>query len=191
MTFTPHPVTFGGMGNNNRMLSAYEMQLIKNVFKTAPLPRLDKITIGDGQNARGGYWTSDDYQMNLGPTLWKVELTGFGAWRATLVHEMTHVWQYFNGTLTERHAFFAHAHYSMLGKDDDLYKYDVNDDSWDDMGFEGQAQLVEDWYKAGAKTEDQRYIFIENILYTGDTKLGRLTAGELSLSFPHFQMSTR
>jgi hypothetical protein len=48
---------FGGKGDNSRMLTAGEMILLKRVFRTARLPRLDEVTIADGVNANGGEWT--------------------------------------------------------------------------------------------------------------------------------------
>ena len=46
----------------------------------------------------------------------------------------------------------------------------LEDLGWNDMGFEGQAQLVEQWYHDGAKGEDddKRFCFIKKVLYDGN-----------------------
>jgi hypothetical protein len=186
---------FGGKGDNQRMLSALEITLIKSVFKTARLPRLDQITIGDGESATGTAWTASDYMISVGPSLFTTDLSRSDP--STLVHEMTHIWQYYNGTLTMAHAFKAQAwacvkdKFTSFGNEDKthfydrLYSYDVVDGSWDDMGFEGQAQMVEDWYKMGMKEEGYRFVFVKNILYDGDVSARPLTRTELMLRSPN------
>ena len=182
---------FGGKGDKQRMLTAGEMNLIKSVFKTAQLPRLDEVKIADGVNPDGGAWTDSDYQINVGPDLYGKDLVI--ADPSTLVHEMTHVWQYYNGTLTKAHAAGAHigaavANFfgSSVPTPDkngalrpgrpavDLYKYDL-DESWDDTGFEGQAQLVEHWFVGGKNEKDPRYLFIKYVIWEGDKASRRLS----------------
>jgi outer membrane protein OmpA-like peptidoglycan-associated protein len=48
--------------------------------------------------------------------------------------------------------------------------------TWDDVGFEGQAQLVEDWYHDGMKGEDddRRFCFVKTVLYDGDVAARKL-----------------
>ena len=90
---------------------------------------------------------------------------------------MTHVWQYYNGTLSKAHAFGAHAQAWIRTKlslgaadfDAKLYEYDFNDDTWNDMGFEGQAQMMEDWFKKGMLEAGHRYDFINRIVHGNDT----------------------
>ena len=168
---------FGGKGDNSRALFQGETSLIKTVFKTARLPSLLEVSIADGVSVKGTPWTDSDYQINVGPWSYDHDLSVFD--RSTLVHEMTHVWQYFNKTLTKLHAFVA----SVRNPEDDLYSYDLNG-SWEDMGFEGQAQMVEDWYTMGMHTEGHRYFFMKHVVWSGDKSAAHLTRTELALREP-------
>jgi len=192
---------FGGKGENARALFSREIALIKQVFQTARLPPLSAagtppwVTIADGVNGNGGAWTDSDYQINVGPYLYERDLAV--ADRSTLVHEMTHVWQYYNATLTKSHAFGAQARawasdkvYGALSSkkpastaQDDLYAYDLAG-TWDDMGFEGQAQMVEDWFDMGMSTEGYRYVFIKNVLWSGAPAARKKTRVQLMMDNP-------
>ena len=132
---------FGGKGDQSRLLMPGEVKLIRQVFQHARLPSLMMtVTIANGVNGNGGAWTDSDYEINVGPDLFEQDLST--ADPSTLIHEMTHVWQYFNGTLTKAHAAAAQALYGFARRSEYLYDYDLGE-SWNDMGFEGQAQLVE------------------------------------------------
>jgi hypothetical protein len=168
---------FGGKGDNARALDAGERQLIRTVFKTARLPSLNEISIADGVNFNGGAWTDSDYEINVGPYLYWKDLSV--AEPDTLVHEMTHVWQYYNKTLTKAHGFIAH----VRQPESVLYSYDLNG-SWEDMGFEGQAQMVEDWYSMGMHVEGYRYFFMKHVVWSGDKSAARLTRAELAMREP-------
>jgi hypothetical protein len=172
---------FGGKGANARALTNPEIGLIRRVFKTARIPSLLEVTIADGVNFNGGAWTDSDYEINVGPRLFNGDLANLEP--STLVHEMTHVWQYYNHTLTKAHGFGAHLRASLGGFEDDLYAYDL-DGSWNDMGFEGQAQMVEDWYDMGMKEEGYRYFFMKHVLYSGNLAARRLTRAQLALMEP-------
>jgi hypothetical protein len=191
---------FGGKGDNSRMLTTDEIKLLKRVFRTARLPRFDEVTIADGVNANGGAWTDSDYEINVGPSSFNQDLSSVFL-AATLVHEMTHVWQYYNHTLTKAHGFVAHLHAGATDwvqkkldrvlpghwedgeADNRLYKYDL-DGSWEDMGFEGQAQMVEDWYDMGMKEEGYRYFFMKHIVWAGDPAAMTMTRTELAMRSP-------
>ena len=191
---------FGGKGDNDRNLTIGERSLIQRVFRTANLPDLDDIHIADGVNARSGAWTDSDYQINVGPYLFKTDLSVSEP--NTLVHEMTHVWQYYNNTLSKGHAFKAQAtawikdQFTKYGNDDDpdmayvpysdrLYSYDVVDGTWDDMGFEGQAYMVQQWFEMGMNQEGYRFVFVKNVLWDGDASARDLTRVELRLRSPN------
>lgn len=189
---------FGGKGDNSRNLTVGEWNLLKRVFRTARLP-WEEVTIADGVNGNGGEWTDSDYEINVGPDHFKQDLSI--SIPATLVHEMTHVWQYYNHTLTKAHGFVAHlrtgatdwvqkkldrvlpGHWEDDEADNRLYKYDL-DGSWADMGFEGQAQMVEDWYDMGMKEEGYRYFFMKHIVWAGDQAAMKLTRTDLALRSP-------
>lgn len=191
----------GGKGDNSRMLTVGETNLLKRVFRTARLPRWDEVSIADGVNGNGGEWTDSDYEINVGPGSFKQDLSIGSRLPATLVHEMTHVWQYYNHTLTKAHGFGAHlysgatdwvqkkldrvlpGHWEDDEADNRLYKYDL-DGSWEDMGFEGQAQMVEDWYEMGMKEEGYRYFFMKHIVWAGDPAATKLTRTALAMRSP-------
>jgi hypothetical protein len=48
------------------------------------------------------------------------------------------------------------------------------------MGFEGQAQLVEDWFRNDGMSEtSERFVFVKKVLYTGDSRARDLTLTQL------------
>jgi len=174
---------FGGKGEHERALTTRETALIRKVFKTARLPSLLTVSIADGVNAQGGYWTDSDYQINVGPTLYEQDLAD--VYPDLLVHEMVHVWQYYNSGLTKAHAFGAHVLFGALRRSQYLYDYNLGD-SWDDMGFEGQAQMVEEWFTSSGVGADKmsttslRYIYVEKILHNHDVAARSLTLEEMA-----------
>lgn len=170
---------FGGKGDNARALFQGEINLIRRVFKTAHLPPLLEVSIADGVSIKGTPWTDSDYQINVGPWSYDHDLSVF--YRSTLVHEMTHVWQYYNKTLSKLHAFVA----SVRNPEDDLYSYDLNG-SWEDMGFEGQAQMIEDWFTMGMNTEGHRYFFMKHVVWSGDKSAVHLRRADLAMREPDF-----
>jgi outer membrane protein OmpA-like peptidoglycan-associated protein len=161
-------------GPRDRLLTWAEENLIRTVFQNATLPRMSQIFIRDGLSPTGTPITirdGDDYSIMVGPYLFDNDVADKDP--STLAHEMTHVWQWYHGTLSKAHALTAHTHAGIrrkLGYYDALYDYDILADTWDDMGFEGQAQLVEDWFSAGmgGEDKDKRYCFVKRVLYDGD-----------------------
>lgn len=178
----------GLFGDNERMLISTEEFLIRSVFKSTSLPPLSQIRIRDGLSPTGTPFTDKDYSIMVGPDLYDTDLSQSDP--STLVHEMTHVWQYMHSTLTRAHAISAHIHYWMRGAvggvanawakslfpntkqrqigTNELYEYNVGD-SWNDFGFEGQAQLVEEWFTIDRQSQQSdRFIYIKKVLYRGD-----------------------
>jgi outer membrane protein OmpA-like peptidoglycan-associated protein len=176
-------------GENGRILTKHEAILIRNVFKTTALPPLTQIRIRDGESPTGTAITiplDDLYNIMVGKKLFYLDLADKDP--STLVHEMTHVWQYFQGTLSRAHALSAHAHRWAAGKlskgyrgTNYLYEYDILTDSWNDMGFEGQAQLVEEWFSDGMGDEakDKRFCFVKKVLYDKNVAARKLNIIDL------------
>jgi hypothetical protein len=55
------------------------------------------------------------------------------------------------------------------------------------MGFEGQAQLVQEWFTLDAMSEtSDRWVYVKHVLMTGDVAARSLTLGEIMLSNPEF-----
>ena len=161
-------------GNQQRPLSFSERSLIKEVFRTADLPDLSNIQVRDGLGTNGAPFTTsgttgkvlfgrlrnspEQYLIMVGPALFAEDLAR--AAPSVLVHEMVHVWQYKHKKLTELRGLMRHTLYYLRGrfrgKDQAaLYRYDV-DGPWDEIGFEGQAQLVEDWYAIDRMSEKSK-----------------------------------
>lgn len=175
------------LGDRHRNLTRTEEGLINKVFKNTSLPPLSQIKITNGESLTGTAITiplDDNYFLNLGKRLYYSDVSHMDP--RTLVHEMTHVWQYFHGTLSRSHGLIAHAHRAAAGKlgypgTDYLYEYDILTDSWDDMGFEGQAQLVEEWFADGMGDEDKdkRFCFVKKVLFDGNVAARRLNIIDL------------
>jgi outer membrane protein OmpA-like peptidoglycan-associated protein len=178
-------------GDDDRLLTGREQQLIKDVFGITRLPPFSKIRIRNGISPSNTpitfpNYSDGTYNISVGQELFDRDLTTMQSDRETLVHEMVHVWQYYHGTLTRKHGTIAHIHRNIAGKlgfrgDDYLYEYDITKDSWNDMGFEGQAYLVEQWYHDGRKSEDEdkRICFIKKVLYEDNAAARYLKLADL------------
>ena len=88
----------------------------------------------------------------------------------TFVHELTHVWQGYQGVLgwaymaqsllSQGYAVLAH------GDRNKAYLYEPGA-PWRSYNVEQQAYLVEDWFKRGMSETDERYTYIVNHIRTG------------------------
>jgi outer membrane protein OmpA-like peptidoglycan-associated protein len=173
-------------GDHGRILTRHEANLIREVFKTTHLPPLSRVRIRDGESPTGTAITiplDDLFNIMVGKEYW-LDLADKDP--STLVHEMTHVWQYFHGTLSRSHGLSAHSHRWVAGKlgyrdTTYLYEYDILTDSWNDMGFEGQAQLVQEWFSAGKGDEDKdkRFCFVKKVLYDNNFAARKLNIIDL------------
>jgi outer membrane protein OmpA-like peptidoglycan-associated protein len=177
----------GLYGDDERLLTSNEEKLIRKVFQTTVLPPLSQIRIRNGLSPTGTAVTirdGNEYSIMVGQRLFDGDVARMDA--STLVHEMTHVWQWSKGTITKAHAVSAHAHNYVAWKlgyrrKDYLYEYDILTNSWNDMGFEGQAQLVEEWFTDGMGDEDKdkRFCFVKKVLYEGNIRARELNIIDL------------
>lgn len=175
-------------GDRERALTSAETDLLSSVFHLKHLPVLSHIRVRDGLAPTGvpftslgksplkllaayPFTTSGKYLLMVGPQLFEGDLAHMDG--ATLVHEVTHVWQYRQRSLTELSGLATHAYYYLSGrfggKDQrSLYSYELGQ-SWQAMGFEGQAQLVQDWYSIDSMSETcDRWYYVKNVLRRGD-----------------------
>ena len=180
-------------GDDDRLLTGREQRLVTDIYKHTRLPPFFKIRIRNGLSPNGTAITFPNYadgtyNISVGQYLFDNDLTDSQSGRDTLIHEMTHVWQYYHHLLSRAHGISAHIHRNLAGRlskgyrdESYLYEYDILTDSWDDMGFEGQAQLVEDWYHEGHKGEndDKRFCFIKKVLYDGNAAARKLNIVDL------------
>jgi hypothetical protein len=161
------------LARNHRDLSRAEIQIAFSVFQDS-LPAWSRIKITDGLGPLPTYddpYTTESlglFFLNLGPVMYpdaslRTVLPGYGQYRSTFIHEMTHVWQYHHGYWVILRSGWA----NTAGKG---YDYTVDpSDAWDDFNVEQQAHLVEDWFEAGMSTTDDRFVFIEKIIRAGIT----------------------
>jgi len=177
-------------GNRDRQLTTHEKELLNRVFRGADLPPLERIRIRDGLTTTGvPFVTSgttskvlfgslltrpEEYLIMVGPRLFDEDLTRVAP--ATLVHEMVHVWQYKHKKLTELRGLMLHSLYYLSGKiggrgQHHLYSYDLSQ-PWEQIGFEGQAQLVEDWYKIDhMKQRGERWEYLKRTVFADSSAL--------------------
>jgi hypothetical protein len=156
-----------------RNLASGEMNFAAQVFQDS-LPAWGRIFLTDGLGPIPGYdnpYTDENFGMftiNVGPDVYPdATLTrnylGFGTYRNILIHEMTHVWQYYHGYWVVLRSLWANT--GGVG-----YDYTVGaSDAWDDYNVEQQAHLVEDWFDGGMSTTEDRFVFIEKIIRAGIT----------------------
>ena len=155
-----------------RNLSFDEEQLATGVFEDS-LPASKRIFVADGLGPLPYLdrpYTEELARMfvvNVGPDYYP-DLTGhenygFGAAANLLIHELTHVWQYYHGYSVMFRSLWA----NTGGK---KYLYTIEDsDAWDDFNVEQQAALVEDWFDGRSSRTDKRFVFIEKIFRAGVT----------------------
>ena len=174
-------------GTRDRSLTTHEKILVDKVFQGADLPPLECIQIRDGLTTTGVPFVTtgttskvlfgilagrgEEYLIMVGPRLFDEDLSHVAP--ATLVHEMVHVWQYKHKKLTELRGLIQHSLYYLKAKiggrsQHHLYSYDLSQ-PWEQIGFEGQAQLVEDWYKLDylSKTSE-RWQYLKQALFNAE-----------------------
>jgi hypothetical protein len=173
-----------------RGLRPQEKRMCDGVFKGS-LPPYETIGIGDGLGMGDRPWTdwgsgmSADmpdmrYEINVGDYA-SVDLTTKqwtpydGNVSDLLIHEMTHVWQYYYGYTVKASSVWA----STLGS----YEFTPGA-AWDDYNAEQQASIVEKWHKNGEKKTDELYPYIARIIHGGaNPRLTKLTLDELKVDF--------
>ena len=176
-------------GENERLLTSAETALIRRVFRTTQLPTVGRIRIRDGISPKGTAFaaprervvldsgmpvrTEGEYLIMVGPQLFEGDVAAMEP--DTLVHEMTHVWQYMHGTVGEYEAALKHLGAAAIRDTDRLYRYHVGQ-TWDDMGFEGQAQLVQEWFTLDNMSEaTDRWLYVKHVLMLGEVGARSLT----------------
>lgn len=88
----------------------------------------------------------------------------------TLIHELTHVWQGYHGGLGWEYmveSMIAQGH-AVITQGDRNRAYDYEPGAaWRSYNVEQQARLVQDWFRRGMKTDDERYIYIAEHIRAG------------------------
>jgi hypothetical protein len=148
------------ISKHGRYLAFKEIEIARSVFgDTVPY---SKVYITDGLGYNGRAYTTPrpghpgEYIVRAGDGYYGMSLRHKD--RNHLVHELTHVWQ---GEHSRWRWSYAASSLGNQMVEEDAYKYDPNNmKDWDSYNPEQQAQIVEDWYGAGAKEEDYRYHYI-------------------------------
>src|SRR5258708_10603127 len=108
-------------GDDDRLLTGKEAALVQSVYLNARLPPSFKIRIRNGLSPNGTAITFPNYadgtyNISVGQYLFDHDLTDYQGAKDTLIHEVTHVWQYYHGLLTRAHGVIAHCHRAAAGK---------------------------------------------------------------------------
>jgi hypothetical protein len=110
------------------------------------------------------------YQINMGDKAFDARAYT-PSFKATLIHEMTHVWQGHHGRLGLI-AVWGSSIICQIQRQGNAYLYgegNLNRKDWGDFGAEEQAQIVQDWYENGMLTTDPRFHFIRDNIRMGKT----------------------
>jgi hypothetical protein len=146
---------------------------------------MNRIGIGDGLGLDGQPWTDAstmnddtfgqmDYEINIGDAAMQ-DLTSnhpancfvigiSGTVSDVLIHEMTHVWQYFiRSGVTARERVWASAagaRAPIIGRGYDF----TPGESWASYNVEQQASIVESWHSNGRLKNNPLYAYIKLVL---------------------------
>jgi outer membrane protein OmpA-like peptidoglycan-associated protein len=171
--------------SNYRGLNSKEKHLCLQIFGYC-LPSFDEIGIGDGlglgdrpftDSGNSPYpgWPNLNYQINLGDVM-SSDLTSrasttpiLGAYFGTIsdlfVHEMTHVWQEYNGLRSQVIMSSIYAQIPLLGAGYDIPETSVGPwGAWKSYNREQQASIVEQWWHEGGTKEHHLYPYISQII---------------------------
>ncbi|MBI4907512.1 MAG: hypothetical protein HY820_28055 [Acidobacteria bacterium] len=173
----------------SRLLSNEEWALAREVFTSATLPPSTRILVRDGLGLEDRPWTNHEgyaYEMMLGDVfdqdLTKKDPTSrwmngnYGRLCDLFVHEMVHVWQYYRGYRVKNGAVLGWLKEKITG--DDAYTYTPGKD-WGAYNPEEQASIVEDWYKAGAKEDNELFPYVRYVIRNQDKVYEGFTLAEL------------
>jgi hypothetical protein len=149
------PIMVGGLivGDvqvQHRPLLPHEVGFARQVFEDSVPYDLVRITNISGLNGREFVVPNTDgtILLNMGagfsdPTGYTKPDKGYVRPGQVFIHEMTHAWQVAHTDVTAE--FFWRAAVDQLGGDDP-YRYGPPGTPFGDLGLEGQASLVDEWF---------------------------------------------
>ena len=145
--------------SRTRPLTTEEINDAKRVYQgTIKYPL---VSIADDLGAQQRPWTEpsggpmDLYVLHLGPL--GFASTRDAATRATLIHELCHVWQGMNHIFAWSYVVDSLLNQAVSG--DAAYDYKPGD-LWGEYNVEQQAHIVEDWYTTGLRNDSPLYRYI-------------------------------
>ena len=145
--------------SKTRPLTTEEINDAKRVYQRTI--KYELVSIADDLGAQQREWTEptggpmDLYVLHLGPL-------GFAStrdpeMRATLIHELCHVWQGVNHIFAWTYVVQSLVSQAVSGNS--AYDYKPGD-LWGEYNVEQQAHIVEDWYRSGLRTDSPLYRYI-------------------------------
>jgi hypothetical protein len=117
-----------------------------------PLPIVSPIALG--------------YIIHAGAEAFFAGMHTTDASRATLIHELTHVWQGVHGlwsTQFVHSSVIAQGRAIAGGNREDVYIYTAGL-TWDEYNVEQQARIVQDWFTGGMDTSSPLFPYIRDEL---------------------------
>lgn len=148
--------------SKSRPLTQEEKDDASRVYKRTI--NYDFVVIADDLGLRSAAWTqpclNGGYVLHMGPMGYAS--TASADQRATLIHELCHVWQGMNHLISFGYAVDSVISQATCGQ----AAYDYKPGSlWGEYNVEQQAMIVEDWYTGGLRTDSPLYTYITgNIL---------------------------
>jgi hypothetical protein len=165
-----------------RLLNWDEMFLARQVFGLGFMPPWEQIAVSNGLGLGGAPYTTKGpfdseltpdarYAIHLGDVVSR-NLTSdasttpilgdpYGSISELFIHEMTHVWQLFNG-LSFGDLVWGSINAHTIGS------YEVTaGDPWNDYNTEQQATIVEKWHRGGRRTASELFPYIQLIIRQG------------------------
>jgi hypothetical protein len=133
------------VGRQQRSLTAGEQALLHPVFLGTLKLSTQQIAMNDSEVGGPDNSFTPGYIPNMAKNLWSLDYSLEPiSWKATLIHEMTHVWQssHGNNNVTDGIALWK-----KFASYDDAYWYDLSMSAdFDDYNMEQQAALIEDYW---------------------------------------------
>ena len=110
-----------------------------------------------------------NYTIYFGPDVFRDGADRPGV-RDTFIHELTHVWQGYNGGLGWEYmveSMIAQGH-AVITRGDRNRAYDYKPGAdWNSYNVEQQALIVQDWFRNGCREDDERYSYVVNNIRAG------------------------
>jgi hypothetical protein len=145
--------------SRTRPLTTDEIEDAKRVYQRTI--KYDFVKIADDLGGGGREYTEpsggslDTYIVHLGSTGYASTVDPNT--RATLIHELCHVWQGMHHFIAWGYVVNSLLHQAVSGSDAYVY---TPGKPWGMYNVEQQAQMVEDWYRSGLPNDGPLYKYI-------------------------------
>jgi hypothetical protein len=147
-----------------RYLNRKEMQLAQPVFRDS-LPWF-RIQLSPRVGMEDRPFTMGR-TIHVGPEGFRDGMDSDWERSRTLIHELTHVWQYEHGCYGGSYIFSSGWAQATEGKK--AYIYTLSKD-WDKYNVEQQGEIVADWWAFGCSSTDLRYPYLRDFIWSKHIK---------------------